>query len=75
MVQNDHTNKERDLEYLFDQEEDEAEQHQDIEADKYQSSSEEDPDAEPHSFSSSQWPQSYKYIYLIIHTLHPFFSF
>ncbi|WVY95718.1 hypothetical protein V8G54_027869 [Vigna mungo] len=60
MVQNDHINKERDLEFLFEDEDDDAEQQQDIEADKYQSSSEEDSDIEPRSFSSHQWPQSYK---------------
>ncbi|XP_068494138.1 amino acid transporter AVT1A-like [Phaseolus vulgaris] len=57
MVQNDCINKDRDLEFLLD---DDAEQHQDIEADKYQSGSEGDSDAEPHSFASQQWPQSYK---------------
>ncbi|KAG2403436.1 Amino acid transporter [Vigna angularis] len=60
MVQNDHISKERDLEFLLDENDDDAEQQQDIEADKYQSSSEEDSDVEPRSFSSHQWPQSYK---------------
>ena len=62
MVHNDHINKERDIEFLLDDNDDDAEQQQDIEADKYQSSSEGDSDVEPHSFSSHQWPQSYKYI-------------
>ncbi|QCE05225.1 solute carrier family 32 [Vigna unguiculata] len=60
MVHNDHINKERDIEFLLDDNDDDAEQQQDIEADKYQSSSEGDSDVEPHSFSSHQWPQSYK---------------
>lgn len=64
MVQNDCINKDRDLEFLLD---DDAEQHQDIEADKYQSGSEGDSDAEPHSFASQQWPQSYKYILITVH--------
>ncbi|CAJ1967501.1 unnamed protein product [Sphenostylis stenocarpa] len=76
MVRNDHVNKEkeRDLEFLLDHNDDDADQHQDIEADKYESSSEGDTDddddddddddangrPQAHSFSSQQWPQSYK---------------
>ena len=59
-------NKERDTEFFLN--EDANEDEQDIEAVKYASESSNDGDSEdkgdprlPDSFSSRQWPQSYKY--------------
>lgn len=59
-------NKEIESEFFLDQNNEDAnEDEQDIEADKYESESSIDDEgnrrAQPDSFSSPQWPQSYKY--------------
>lgn len=80
MVRNESSNKEKDKDldqFLFDRNDDDLvdEEQQEIEGVKYESESSSDGDdanrrAQPDSFSSQQWPQSYKYIYN--HPLHHF---
>jgi len=72
MVRNESSNKEKDKDldqFLFDRNDDDLvdEEQQEIEGVKYESESSSDGDdanrrAQPDSFSSQQWPQSYKYI-------------